>query len=293
MLLIVGGSRDHNIRRLEDAAQWRGAEYRVIHTDGDPAPAVSWRPGSDALTVNGETFRAKDTALFLRYDVFSEQAQETKAALFDAFAGWAQANRGVGMLNRGNETLEVNKPRALALAKECGFEIPETWITADFNRFADKEAYIAKPVAGGAFTRKLSDMPETSGKPYIVQEKLDYPEMRLFRVGGHYFAFRIESGAIDYRATDDFTLVEVEPPKALVTAMEKLSDRLGLDYAAADLKTDPKTGALRFLEINSMPMFTGYDDAAQGRLSDALFLTLKKLAAGGKKPGPGFKAASP
>lgn len=189
------------------------------------------------------------------------------------------------MLNRGNENLEMSKPRALVLAKECGFSTPETWITSQFNQFADKDNYIAKPVGGGDYTRRLSDMPEDLGdRPWIVQEKLQYPELRLFRAGKHYLAFEIASEVLDYRTTDKFSMKEVTPPAALVAAMEKLTGKLGLDYAAADLKTNPRTGALEFLEINSMPMFTGYDNAAKGRLSDAILLTLESLKT--RKPRP-------
>ncbi len=278
MLLIVGSSEDHNIARLADAAAWRKVPHRVIHTDADRPPDVTWQPGSPNITINGETFSASGTSLFIRYDVFSKHDAAQKTAFYDALRGWAEAYPAVGMLNRANENLEVSKPRALVLAKECGFDIPETFITSVFNQFAARDAYIAKPVSGGEYTRSLDDMPDTADRPWIVQEKLQYPELRLFRTGRHYFAFEISSAVLDYRTSADFTMKEVDPPKELVAAMEKLTDRLGLDYAAADLKTDPQTGMLKFLEVNTMPMFTGYDNTAKGRLSDAILLTLVKLA---------------
>ena len=277
MLLIVGSTGDHNIHRLADAAEWRKVPHRVIFTDADPPPSISWKPGSPDITINGEAFAAKGTSLFIRYDVFSKQDAAQKSAFYDGLRGWAEAYPVVGMLNRGNENMEMSKPRALVLAAEAGFSTPETWITSVFNQFADKNNYIAKPVAGGDYARSLSDMPDTADRPWIVQEKLQYPELRLFRAGSNYLAFEITSPVLDYRTTSDFTLKQVEPPQALVDAMKKLTAVMGLDYAAADLKTNPRTGALEFLEINSMPMFTGYDDAAQGRLSDAILLTLQKL----------------
>lgn len=278
MILIIGGSGDHNLKRLADAAAVRQAPFRFIVTDADPAPVISWQPGSADITINGETFGATGTGLFIRYDVFSDKDPASKAAFYDALKGWAEACPAVGLLNRANETLEVSKPRALVLAKDCGFDVPQTWITDDFNRFADKSQFIAKPVAGGDYARPLSEMTETPDRPWIVQEKLVYPELRLFRVGPHFFAFKISSSVLDYRTSDEFEMEEVTPPKELVESMRRLTDRMGLDYAAADLKTDPKTGKLLFMEINTMPMFTGYDDRAQGRLSDALFLTLDDLA---------------
>ncbi|TAL40186.1 MAG: hypothetical protein EPN97_00735 [Alphaproteobacteria bacterium] len=288
MLLIVGSKEDHNINRLADAAKWRGHPYRLIHTDADPPPSITWKPGEKDITINGETFSAESASLFIRYDVFSNDDEAKKSAIFDALRGWAAAYPAVGMLNRGNETLEMSKPRALVLAKECGFDVPMSWITSDFNRFAVKDGFIAKPVAGGDYARPLTDMPESADRPWIVQEKLVYPELRLFRAGSSYLAFEITSEVLDYRTTRDFTLKEVTPPPGLVEAMGKLTDRLGLDYAAADLKTNPRTGKLEFLEVNTMPMFTGYDDAAQGRLSDAIFLTLKKME---KSAAPKLKIA--
>jgi hypothetical protein len=277
MLLIVGGSKDHNLARLANAAKWRGHPYRVIHTDSDPAPAVSWEPGSPDITINGETFSAKGSSLFMRYDVFSDKDNRQKAAYFDTFRGWAESNPAVGLLNRKNEAMEMNKPRALVWAKEAGFDVPKTYIATDFNRLAEKSAYIAKPVAGGDYTRSLDTMKDTGGQPWIIQEKLKYPELRLFRVGEHFFAFEINSAVIDYRVDKEFTMKEVEPPADLVAAMKVLTDRMGLDYAAADLKSDTVTGKLKFLEINTMPMFTGYDDAAGGRLSDAMVLGLRRM----------------
>lgn len=292
MLLIVGGSKDHNIARLAQAAEWRKHPFRVIYTDRDPPPSVTWQPGFSDITIDGETFSAKGSSFFIRYDVFGSRPEGTTVAFYEALRGWAAAHPEVGMFNRGNENLDVNKPRALVLAKACGFDIPKTWITSDFNRFCDKDAYIAKPVAGGEFTRTLGAM-EGEDRPYIVQEKLSYPELRLFRAGRHYFAFSVESSALDYRATADFSMREVEPPAHLVAAMERLTDRLGLDYAAADFKTNPESGQFEFLEINTMPMFTGYDDVAEGRLSDAMVLTLKELGATREGPvrKPGRKRA--
>lgn len=293
MLLIVGSKGDHNINRLADAAEWRKVPHCVIYTDAEPPPSVTWKPGSPDITINGETFAAKGTSLFIRYDVFSKQDAAQKAAFYDALRGWSEAYPAVGMLNRGNENMEMSKPRALVLAKECGFETPETWITTIFNQFADRGDYIAKPVAGGDYARSLDEMPDTADRPWIVQEKLKYPELRLFRAGPHYLAFEINSAVLDYRTTQDFTLKQVEPPQELVEAMKKLTAAMGLDYAAADLKTNPRTGRLEFLEVNSMPMFTGYDDAAQGRLSDAILLTLNKLKTPAERkpkpppPGPG------
>lgn len=275
MLLIVGGEQDFNLGRLAHAAEWRGVEHAVIYTD--KSCDVSWDLQTSDLHINGQTFSAKNTSLFIRYDVFGQQDEASKHGLFQAIKGWAMAHAAVGLLNRRNEDLEANKPRALMLARDCGFDIPETHITRNFDSFVARDNYIVKPVAGGDYTRMLPDAGALPQHPWIVQEKLSYPELRLFRVGPHFFAFEVTSALLDYRIDKDVQIKEVPAPVDLIGPMTKLTDRLGLDYAAADLKTHPATGKLLFLEVNTMPMFSGYDDAASGRLSDAMLLTLMKL----------------
>ena len=284
MFLIVGGSEDHNIARMIRAAERREADICVVYTDSVPSPQITWDLSSDDLIVNGKKIPVTGTSAFMRYDVFSKQDPDITAAIFETIKGWVSAHPEVGVLNRQNERTDVSKPRALIVAKHCGFETPVTTITDRFNVFAPKADFIAKPVQGGEYTKALSDMPEQADKPYFVQEKLNYPEMRLFRVGRHYFAFVIHSDVIDYRTNNNFDMQEVTPPKDLVQSMQKLTDQLGLNYAAADFKTDSKTGALKFLEINTMPMFTGYDAVAKGRLSDAMYLTMTEQARQGVKP---------
>jgi glutathione synthase/RimK-type ligase-like ATP-grasp enzyme len=271
MLLIVGGSRDHNIQRLAVAAADAHVAHRLIHTDSDPLPAIYFEPDSDKIEINSEEFRAADISLFIRYDVFGGRP-EINSALYDAIKGWAQANN-VRCFNSANDA-DVNKTRNLYAAHKLGFAIPKTCITAEFNTLGQKlnpQDWIVKPVEGGSYTRLLSAaLKGGDNRVSFVQETLSYPEVRLFRVGEKFFAFRIDAGTLDCRVDREMDLVEIAPPAELLEPMKKLSDRLGLTYSAADFKTHPATGQLVFLEINTMPMFTGYDDAANRKLSAAM-----------------------
>ena len=273
-LLIVGGKRDHNLARLAHAAESRGFSHRLIETDHEPLPHVAWRLDRRTLTINGENFLPEETSLFIRYDVFGDQAAAQKMAFFDMIKGWAVAFPQTKLLNRNNENLEVSKLRALVLAKEAGFTTPQTRIVTSLDASLDHHNLIIKPVSGGSYTRLLADATDDVVLPCFLQERLSYPELRLFRVGKHYFAFEITSDVIDYRATTNVEMREVEMPNDLHLALERLSDRLGLDYAATDLKFNPRANNFQFLEINSMPMFTAYDDHTEGRLSDAILLHL-------------------
>ena len=174
----------------------------------------------------------------------------------------------------------VNKPLALVWAKEAGLAVPKTTLHSSVD-VAEKALALApvvyKPVTGGDMCRELDD--EALGRvsdaylprPYIFQEKLVPPEIRIFRVGEKFFAFQIEADALDYRTVGgDAKVTEVEAPEHLLDGLRALTDRIGLTYTAADFKARRETRELVFLETNSSPMFAAFDVASEGRLVDAM-----------------------
>jgi len=174
----------------------------------------------------------------------------------------------------------VNKPLALVCAREAGLTIPATTLhssVATAEKALDAAPVVYKPVAGGDMCRELDH--EALGRvreaylprPYIFQEKLVPPEVRVFRVGDQFFAYQIEADALDYRTVGgDAKITEVEPPAHLLDGLRTLTDRFGLTYTAADFKAREETGELVFLETNSNPMFAAFDVASEGRLVDAM-----------------------
>jgi hypothetical protein len=47
-----------------------------------------------------------------------------------------------------------------------------------------------------------------------------------------------------------------------------------LNFSALDFKTCQRTGRLKFLEINTGPMFVAFDKAANGELADGMIHAL-------------------
>jgi hypothetical protein len=43
-----------------------------------------------------------------------------------------------------------------------------------------------------------------------------------------------------------------------------------MDFGAADFKTDPETGQLVFLELNTSPMFARFDQVSGGQVCAAI-----------------------
>ncbi len=165
-----------------------------------------------------------------------------------------------------------------------GFNVADTYVSNDLLALAqlhEQGEWVAKPVTGGAYCTPLAAHEITGNNilsyPQIVQRRLVSPELRVFRIGNAWFGFLIQADALDYRSASATRMQVVDVPGDLVEKLACLSDHLGLDFAAADFKTDPHTGEWQFLEINTNPMFAGFDQVAAGALSDALLTYLGLL----------------
>lgn len=280
-ILLVGGDRDPNVAALAATFERSRIAVRTLRF-GSERPWILWDLERGDLVIDGDPIAPR--AVFLRHDVFTELADPRPETSFRAFAwttavyGWLLAHRHVRCLNRASFASVPNKPHALCIARELGLAIPRTVVTnnADAARSLGESA-IAKPVAGGDVTRHLADALSIAradgpvlAAPALVQELLHQPEVRLYVVGDETFAFEVKSAHLDYRVSTDVDLTFIGPgPEPIATQVRGVARRLGLDFAAADLKSRPD-GSLVFLEINSAPMFARFDAVANGALTAAL-----------------------
>jgi glutathione synthase/RimK-type ligase-like ATP-grasp enzyme len=225
----------------------------------------------------------------VRYDVFTHMADgdpesaRRASAWYAAVAGWLHVHPEVRILNRGFRG-NNNKAYVLHLARQVGLEIPVTRISNDLDAleaWAGERPLAAKPVQGGSHCREMADMlavaRETVAAPFIAQNRLVQPEIRLYRIGSRFIAFDMRSEVLDYRTTNATQVVPRplhEVPRELCDGLGRLMDLLEMDYGAADFKTDPDTGRLLFLELNSSPMFFGFDLVSGGAVSDAILAVL-------------------
>lgn len=283
-LLVAGGSADPNLDCLQQRADERGQAIHSLRVGPGLHPAVRWDLEGDALLLDGQPVRP--SAIFLRHDVFAAMADPRPAvskramAWYTLVSGWALAHDSVRVFNRRSRQYGANKPLALHRARALGLKVPATAFTNDVQALRDGAPWprVVKPIDGGALCQPLDDVlahtdqrEGVAAAPAIVQQRLVPPEVRVYVIGRRLFAFRVISDELDYRAS---TQTRVEPleslPAPLGRALLSLAEALGLDFAAADFKTDPADGELTFLEINSAPMFVAFDRVCQGRLSDAM-----------------------
>jgi hypothetical protein len=285
-LLIAGGEKDPNVQSLLRRARDRELPVLEVLTGPDANPALVWDVQADTLRLDGREVRPG--AGFMRFDVFHAMQDRRPEVSFRAQAwytalhGWLLAHPDARLMNR-NYAGQVNKPFMLSVAAACGLRIPRTLITNDLDGLESIEGaaeMIAKPVPGGGYTQMVGELlkstPRREGKsaaPAFVQQRLIAPEVRIYGIGGRFVPFAVISDQLDYRV-DDATRVEPRPVEsidpALIAALGRLMERLGMEYGASDFKTDAETGELVFLEINSGPMFTAFDRASDYAVSDGI-----------------------
>ncbi len=279
MLLIAGGLPDPNLQALADAASGLG----VAWFDGRVPPGVSppfhWDLSASAADLPPWGEGPWPSAAFLRQDVFAAMDDPRPAVAqralgwFVALQGWLMAHPGVRTFNADMSAVALNKPAALLRAREAGLRIPSTWVSNDAARLRARlsQPAIAKPVAGGGLCQTLDDAlagvtADYSAMPALIQPRLVAPELRVFVVGSQVFSFEVSSPSLDYRALQDAEISPVPVP-AEAQALQALMRDFGMDFGAADFKTDPDTGDLVFLELNTSPMFVRFDQACEGLLT--------------------------
>lgn len=286
-LLLIGGDKDFNMHHLQKMADKNGVSYHTCYTGMKGIPNVTLDIHKNSLQVNGHEITPK--GIFVRPDVTTFQASKNPihhrmaSDWFDIFVGWSLANEDIKILNRTYYNRnKINKVANLLIARKLGIPVAETYFTNDlyFMQQHDDGNWIEKPVNGGEHTKILDIGSKqhfgtgVSIVPITMQGKMVKPELRFFRVGEKYSAFTMDSPSLDYRENQDATVNQVDFPEDQKEKFIQMTDILGLDFAAADYITNPETGELSFLEINSGPMFTAFDIAAKGSLSKDIFAFL-------------------
>ena len=287
MLLIAGGLHDPNLQALADAAERLGAPLLDWRFPKESSPPCHWVLDLDTCPPWGEG--AMPTGAFIRQDVFyaldDPRPEVSQRALgwFTAVQGWLLSNPGVRTFNADMSPMALNKPAALLRARHHGLAIPRTWVSNDTARMRSllPGPAIAKPVAGGGYCQTLEEALSHvevahSAMPALIQPRLVAPEMRLFVIGDDAHAFRVDSPSLDYRALQDAEVVSVPVPPQ-VENLRSLMAEFRMAFGAADFKTDPDTGELVFLELNTSPMFGRFDQVSGGALTASMIRHLTGL----------------
>lgn len=286
-LLVAGGNSDPNLAELVAAAEQASIPVHDLRHGLKDSPPLSWQLNDSLLKVSNQSI--KPDGSFIRYDVFTEiesphpKVSQRASGWYQTLNGWLLSKPKVKLFNRHQTPAGGNKCATLVLAQKSGLLIPETSITnqeGQLKQYAAGTA-ISKPVAGGDFCYTLDELlPRVdfcygcAPTPAIVQNKLVSPEVRIYVVGSRSFAFEIRSHALDYRVKQDAVIVPLSKVPSEIEPLRVLMSELGMDFGAADFKSDPKTGNLVFLELNSSPMFVRFNQVSKGALCEAMLQEL-------------------
>jgi glutathione synthase/RimK-type ligase-like ATP-grasp enzyme len=116
-----------------------------------------------------------------------------------------------------------------------------------------------------------------SAAPVTFQELLEGDNYRVYCIDGAVVAtIRVQSQALDYRQEEE-TIESVTLPDETLEHCKQATALLGLRWSGIDLRADA-SGRLKFLELNSSPMFLGFDRNAGTGILDAFVEALASHA---------------
>ena len=300
-VVLVGSPRDAHIEAVAGGLEERGADVFVLDTIEFPErPSVALGEALDSITVDGRDLGhpaavyVRDVyvqALAVGVDVDDEMRadwrrtlvalREKAHVLYPVLGRWSVM--GVPSYNPMSADWRLTKPMQLALLEQAGLPVPETVWTNDpatVREFAAGGRVAYKPVAGGAATKELAPDDLTDdrlatlrGAPVTFQKLLSGDNYRVYCIDDRVVAtLRIGSESLDYRQKEE-VIEQVSLPQEVRDQCLAAARILGLRWTGIDLKADAD-GNLFFLELNSSPMFLGFDRRAGTAILDELVSAL-------------------
>jgi glutathione synthase/RimK-type ligase-like ATP-grasp enzyme len=283
-ILLIGGNKDFNITRMAYFLRERNIPSDIVRLQiGNPVD-ITLDFSDFELRINGKP--SNHSAVFFRQDGFESALNNNDKVLwedsdniFNVLRQYLILREDIKVFGRKQLGSKGKKIVNLYMAKELGFKIPNTVISSniiDLTTFAEKQTCIQKPIDSGSYTilcdtEKLKLRRDDFPRPYLIQECLKQPEIRIYCVGEKIFPFQIAYEGIDYRKLNgnEIKVTPIEIDSVIADKYIALSKKLGIEYSAGDFMTD-ENGDLVFLEINNAPMFARADETMNGEICQAM-----------------------
>ncbi|HEX2058945.1 MAG TPA: hypothetical protein VHI71_11330 [Actinomycetota bacterium] len=304
-VVLVGSPLDAHVAALDESLRERGVDVLVADTLSFPdAFRISLGHEIDSIMIEDRD-AGRPAAVYVRdtyvhplsfgIDVAAEMDQDWRRTLV-AFREKGQmlvplltrwTEMGIPIYNPASRDWRNSKGFQIAALHAAGLPVPRTLWTNDpaaVKRFADGGRVVYKPVAGGAATRELGPEDLTderlralSGAPVTFQELLEGDNFRVYCLDGRVIAqIRVTSPEIDFRQNEEI-VEETELPPEVLDQCLRAAEVIGMRWTGMDLRADA-SGTLRFLELNSSPMFLGFDARAGTKIRETLVARLAEHA---------------
>jgi glutathione synthase/RimK-type ligase-like ATP-grasp enzyme len=296
-VVLIGPEQDEHILTVQAGLREAGREPLILDPNRFPRSlAISMGNNSSDIRVDGYDL-GRPAAVYLRSlqqtpIAFGSDSQaamgtdwrqtlttyhERNTMLTAMVMRWEEL--GVPLYNPFTAQRNITKPLQLALLAGAGLPVPRTlWSNKpeDVIAFAHSGPTIYKPVSGGAQTRELTahDLtPERLAQlaiaPVTFQELLSGDDIRVFILDGKVIArYRIVTDALDFRH-NEIAVENIQLPATIESQCLQACKLLDLRFTGMDLKYDAD-GQAKILELNSSPMFLGFDAMAGTDIRAAL-----------------------
>jgi hypothetical protein len=307
-IVLLGGEDDEHVAALACELRARGETPRVIDPRLFPVDLpVSLGAELDDIRI-ADSGRLVPRSVYVRSlytdpagyrsDITQAMEQDWRKTSLALSERWSVLSSillrwsalGVPLYNSLESSERLTKPYQLALLQRAGLPVPNTLWTNDpgaVPQFCSQQGgVIYKPVRGGAHTRQVAPrdleparLERLRAAPVCFQELLPGRNLRVYVVDERVAcALSVESGALDFREAE----VTVSP-LTLSSELERqcvLAARcLGLRFTGMDLREDAE-GRAWFLELNSSPMFLGFEELGKVSIGKVLCDALVRGEAG-------------
>ncbi len=232
----------------------------------------------DMSAVNVAYVRGSD---FNDYEEMHERPQNDplamRAARFEMeLMAWLDASDAVVINRSGPSATNHSKPYQLAMIRQAGFAIPETFITNDAAAarefLSNNPDSVYKSVSGvrsvvrrvGEVQRSFID--DVRWCPTLFQRFVPGNNYRVHVVGSEVLAVRIESDQLDYRYGRT-SMIATTLPVEVEQRCQQLTAMLGLYFSGIDLMRTPQ-GEWFCFEVNPSPGYP-YFEMLGGQAIDA------------------------
>lgn len=218
-------------------------------------------------------------------DKTADDSLAVHAAGFEAqLQSWIDSSEAL-VVNRSEPSASNgSKPYQLALIREAGFQIPETFIT---NEPESAKKFLAKnpdsvfksissvrSIVHKVSDTHIKDLGDVEWCPTLFQKTISGNNYRVHVIGSKIFAVRIESDALDYRYGNT-RMEAVELPPDVAERCRKITSTLGLHFSGIDLMRTPDNEWYCF-EVNPSPGYSYFQNASGLPIAEALARFLMK-----------------
>lgn len=180
-------------------------------------------------------------------------------------------------------TSSVNKFKVLDIAKDCGLEVPKTYVVTSKKELSDilskEKKVITKAMSQGVyfFTKKrhyysyterltqekVDNLPESFFPSLIQPEIKKKYELRIFLLKNEFYSMVIFSQndkktQVDFRKNTGDSKVRYVPyhlPENIQNHLRKVAEKLNLDTGSFDMIVDTNNNYI-FLEVNPIGQFS-------------------------------------